>query len=170
MIREAARMTLSGTGMPVVDAREDFLRARRAHLVARAGRRLARRRNRESAPRTAGDLTALPRHAARLEVIPLASIVGTLEPTQLFDARFRPASVLVRPRWERVALAHRKAIPLPPISVLQRPDGYYVVDGRHRVSVALALGHDDIEAYVTQVATLPVDPVSVSGSMAGCAA
>jgi hypothetical protein len=33
--------------------------------------------------------------------------------------------------------------------VLRRPDGYYVVDGRHRVSVARAIGHRDITAWVT---------------------
>jgi ParB-like chromosome segregation protein Spo0J len=55
----------------------------------------------------------------------------------------------VRARWERVALAHRKGIALPPIEVLEREDGYYVVDGRHRVSVARALGHRDIEARVS---------------------
>jgi ParB-like chromosome segregation protein Spo0J len=38
---------------------------------------------------------------------------------------------------------------LPPIVVRKRSDGYYVLDGRHRVSVALALGHKDIDAWVT---------------------
>jgi hypothetical protein len=42
----------SSTGMPVVDAWEDF---------------------------------RVPRGAARLEVIPLKTIVGTLEPTIMFD-------------------------------------------------------------------------------------
>jgi ParB-like chromosome segregation protein Spo0J len=27
-------------------------------------------------------------------------------------------------------------------------DGFYVLDGRHRVSVARALGHDEIEALI----------------------
>lgn len=82
----------------------------------------------------------------------MASIVGTLEPTVHFDARFRPVSEVVRARWERVALAHRRGVGLPPISVLQRDDGYYVVDGRHRVSVARALGHADIDAWVRRAA------------------
>jgi hypothetical protein len=112
------------TGMPVADARDDFLRARRAQV------------------------------AARLEVIPLKTIVGTVEPTIMFDADFRPASELVRTRWERIALAHRRAVSLPPISVLRGEDGYYVVDGRHRVSVALALGRRDIDAWVTPVRTV----------------
>ena len=83
-------------------------------------------------------------------MIPTNAIVGTVEPTIVFDARFRPASEHVRARWERVALAHRTGVSLPPITVLERPDGYYVVDGRHRVSVARALGHRDIDARVTR--------------------
>jgi hypothetical protein len=51
-------------------------------------------------------------------------------------------------RWERVALAHRRGLSLPPIAVKQGPDGYYVVDGRHRVSVALATGRREIDAWV----------------------
>jgi hypothetical protein len=84
----------------------------------------------------------------RLQVICLAAIVGTVDPSPHFDARFRPASPHLRPRWERVALAHRKGAGLPPISVVEGPDGYYVLDGRHRVSVALAAGRREIEALV----------------------
>jgi ParB-like nuclease domain len=110
-----------------------------------------RGRGRPRSPKALDDAAGLPWGAPRLRVIPLAAVVGTLEPTISFDASFRPASELVRARWERIALAHRRGVALPPISVLQRSDGYYVVDGRHRVSVARALGHRDIEAWVTRV-------------------
>jgi len=139
------------TGMPVIDAHEDFARARRAHAAARAARWLTRRRRLPRTPRTLGD-TVGPGGVTRLRVINLAAIVGTMEPTISFDAYFRPATELVRARWERVALAHRRGVPLPPITVLQRPDGYYVVDGRHRVSVARALGFREIEAWVSSAA------------------
>ena len=142
-------MLRHATGMPHIDAREDFARARRAQLAARAARWLPGARGRRSTPRTLDDRDALPRGAPRLRVIPLDAVVGTLEPTISFDAGFRPASELVRARWERIALAHRRGIALPPISVLQRHDGFYVVDGRHRVSVARALGLRDIAAWVT---------------------
>lgn len=135
------------TGMPVLDAQADFRRARRAHVLARVGRSLTRRGG-CSKPPTAEDPVALTGGASRLEVIPLRSIVGTVEPSIHFDDRFRPASEVLRRRWERIALAHRRGDPLPPIVVRKRPDGYYVLDGRHRVSVALALGHTDIDAWV----------------------
>lgn len=131
------------TGLPTLDAQDDFRRARRAAIVARLARRLAGRG--ATMPRP---LAGAPAGTARREVVPLACIVGTLEPSTTFDARFRPTSNLVRTRWERVALAHRKGMALPPISLVRRPEGHYVVDGRHRVSVARALGHRDIEAWV----------------------
>jgi hypothetical protein len=142
-------MLSHASGMPVIDARDDFARARRAHVAARAARWLGRGRRTRSTPRTPADGEALPSGPPRLRVIPLAEIVGTLEPTISFDASFRPASELVRARWQRIALAHRRGVALPPISVLRRPDGYYVIDGRHRVSVARAFRHEDITAWVT---------------------
>lgn len=137
------------TGMPVIDAQADFRRARRAHAIARLGRWLNRRASRPSTPGTLTEADALRGGTTRLEVVALDTIVGTLDPTVHFDARFRPASEMVRSRWERVALAHRRGIALPPIHLRLRCDGHYVVDGRHRVSVAIALGHRDIDAWVT---------------------
>jgi hypothetical protein len=145
-------MIRSATGMPTLDAHSDFVRARRAELMARAARRLRRGRSRSSTPRTLADGDGLAWRRPRLEVIALAEIVGTLEPTTEFDAGFRPTSQLARARWERIAAAHRRGIPLPAITVTAGRDGYYVVDGRHRVSVARALGHREIDAWVTSVA------------------
>jgi hypothetical protein len=146
--------TTHSTGMPVLDARDDFARARRAQLAAR----WLRGRRRPAHPPTLPP-DACPAGAARLEIIPLCSIVGTVEPSPWFDARFRPASERMRARWERVALAHRRGLSLPPIAVKQGPDGYYVVDGRHRVSVALATGRREIDAWggMTGSAALPPD-------------
>ena len=143
-----ASLLTHSTGMPLVDARDDFLRARRAHLRARATRWLTARR-RPNHPRTLRETAARSRRAVRLERIPLDCIVGTVDPSPHFDGRFRPASEHLRRRWERVALARRSGVALPPIAVLREPDGYYVVDGRHRVSVARAVGERDIEALVS---------------------
>jgi hypothetical protein len=140
-------LTDHATGMPVLDAQADFVRARRAYAAARIGRWLMRQKT-GSSPLTFSDVAMPPGGPARLEVVPLRRIVGTLSPTSDYDARFRPASEVVRNRWERIALAHRKGMALPPIAVRERSDGYYVVDGRHRVSVARALGGSDIDAWV----------------------
>ena len=47
-----------------------------------------------------------------------------------------------------MVLAHRPGKTLPPVTLVRRPEGHYVVDGRHRVSVARALKLGDIEAWV----------------------
>ena len=137
------------TGMAILDASSDFQRARRAYLAARLVHWLTPRRRGSSHPRALDGVSALSWHTPRLRVIPLRDVVGTVDATHDFDAQFRPAAPRLAARWQRVALAHRQARPLPPISVIQRPDGYYVIDGRHRVSVARALRHRDIEAWVS---------------------
>ena len=81
--------------------------------------------------------------------IRLDAIVGTVDPTTDFDAGFRPAADRVSSRWQSIARAHRGGRALPPIVVLERPDGYYVLDGRHRVSVARELGHETIDAWAS---------------------
>jgi hypothetical protein len=154
---DAAMFELSTTGVPAIDARADFARARRSHLRARALGWLTGGSRGPRGPRTLGDTAAVPQGAPRAEVVQLKAIVGSVEPSISFDSRFRPASEVVRARWERIALAHRTGISLPPIAVRRSADGYYVVDGRHRVSVALALGHRDIDAWVTDTRS-PVRP------------
>jgi hypothetical protein len=136
------------TGMPVIDASDDFARARRAALVARMVRWLSRRHD-SGAPRTLDHDGWPPCGTPQLRVVPLAEIVGTVEPTNSFDADFRPSTELVRARWEQIALAHHRGVALPPIDVLQQADGYYIIDGHHRVSVARTLGDRNIAAHVT---------------------
>ena len=138
----------AGTGMPALDARADFHRARRAHLAARALTWLPFRRAARAQLRALDGVRALFWTAGRLRVIPLPAIVGTVDATTDFDAHWRPTTDRISGRWQRVALAHRRGRPLPPITVIERPDGYYVIDGRHRVSVARTLGQTDIEARV----------------------
>ena len=141
--------------MAATAARADFQRARRHHLAARARRRLTTRRPSPTRPRDLGDLAALFWRPARLRPIPLEAIVGTVDPTADFDADFRPATDRVSSRWERVARAYRDGRALPPVAVIERPDGYYILDGRHRVSVARALGHRDIDAWASPAPSPP---------------
>jgi hypothetical protein len=146
------------TGMAQADARGDFQRARRSHLLVRARRWLTNRRPSRTRPRDLGGTAALSWRTPSLQAIPLQAIVGTVDATAAFDASFRPATNRIASRWERIARTHREGHPLPPISVLERPDGYYVLDGRHRVSVARALGHADINAWTSPAGPSPPAP------------
>jgi hypothetical protein len=143
-------LSACATGMPVVDAQDDFRRARLRHGVAWMTGGFGRRRG-GRLPSLAGE-AALTASRAELSVVTLDRIVGSVDPAPDFDDRFRPATNRVRRRWERVALAQRTGVGLPPITAVERADGLYVVDGRHRVSVAQARGHRSIDAWVRRAA------------------
>jgi hypothetical protein len=145
------------TGLPSADAQFDFGRARRARAFSRLATRL------RGDP---GDVNvilpfeevvaALGRRGERRlgqQAIDLNSIVGTVDRQREFDRRFRPTSTRVRTRWERIAAAQRRGEAMPPIDVYRIGDVHFVKDGHHRVSVARALGHRDINAYVTEIVT-----------------
>ena len=117
-----------------------------AHADFRRARRRLRRTRR---PRDLGHEVSLYWLPGRRRSIPVEAIVGTVEPTADFDASFRPTSERVAPRWLSIARAHHDGRSLPPIRVIELPDGFYVLDGRHRVSVARALGHAEIEALTS---------------------
>jgi hypothetical protein len=140
-------MTVCHTAMAATGARFDFERARRRHRASGAWRRLTARSLAPARPPDLGEVAALFWRPARLRSIPLEQIVGTVDATPDFDAEFRPTSERVSSRWQRVARARHEGRALPPIAVVERPDGYYVIDGRHRVSVARALGDDAIDAW-----------------------
>jgi hypothetical protein len=134
------------TGFPQADARDDFDRARRQANWARL----------------AGWLRGRP--VARLEVlgevtvgrpcdalVPIGQIVGSVEPTLQFDARFRPTSQLPRFRFERIAAQVRRGDGADAVELFRCGDRYYVDDGHHRIAVARALGQREVWAKVTPV-------------------
>src|SRR4051812_26118949 len=87
------------------------------------------------------------------QVIPLDSIVGTVDRRRgEFDRDFRPAPG-TRGRWERIAEARKRGDAMPAIDVYRIGDLHFVRDGHHRVSVARALRDKDINARVTEVRT-----------------
>ncbi len=148
---------MADTGFPVQDAKSDFSRARRRGVMARLATRLRRE---------PGDVNlilpfeevveALGKRGERMlgvQMIPLDSIVGSVDRRTEFDRSFRPTSQRVRDRWERIAIAQRKGESMPPIQVYRVGGLHFVKDGHHRVSVARAQGRDEIDAQVTEVQT-----------------
>jgi hypothetical protein len=87
------------------------------------------------------------------QVVPLDQIVGSVDRGRDFDRRFRPTSGRSRSRWEQIAAAARRGEAFPPVDLVKVGELYFVRDGHHRVSVARALGRNDIDAYVTDVHT-----------------
>jgi hypothetical protein len=154
------------TGFPRADVEDDFQRARRRQTLARLAQWLRRGPDDVNVILPFDEVVAaLGRRGERrlgLRTIPLDNIVGTVDSTRDFDRRFRPTSGRVRERWERLALAQRRGEPMPPIDVYRVGDLYFVVDGHHRVSIALATGAKTIEANVTEVLT-QLPPTGIRG-------
>lgn len=70
-----------------------------------------------------------------------------------FDPSFLPTTRRQRDRWTRLYTAMVEGGELPPIDVYRVGEGYYVIDGHHRVSVARSLHRDVINARVIDVKT-----------------
>jgi hypothetical protein len=143
--------------MPGLDAQHDFLRARRRATLARLATRLRLEPSDVEMILPYEEVIAalgfVSEHPAGLQVVPIAAIVGTVNRGSDFDRRFRPTSARVRGRWERIATATRRGDAMPPVDLYRVGEIYFVRDGHHRVSVACALGREEIDAYVTDVVT-----------------
>ncbi len=158
------------TGFGGSDAKDDFDRARRRQVLARA-RGTVRGRKRAAAPDDlvplvevvaglGGRVSERPLGVAR---VPIDAVIGTVDRTDGFDRRFLPTSSKGRQRWERVAQAVRRGDTLPPVELYRLGELFFVIDGHHRVSVARALGLAEVEANVTELRTRkPVTGLSVS--------
>jgi hypothetical protein len=154
------------TGLADQDARDDFDRARRRASWAKlAGWLHGRPSSRNRLP-VLGEVTAIPGAAGpgvlRLEferaggvsaesMVPIRQIVGTVEPTRCFDRHFRPTSEAPRTRFERIAAGIRSGHGMDPVDLYRCGDQYYVLDGRHRIAVARALGEHWVLANITDV-------------------
>ena len=158
------------TGLPAADVENDFLRARRRHVLAKLAHRLRREPDDVNLILPYDEvIDALGYEGEKqlgLKTIKLDSIVGTVDSKRDFDRRFRPTSARVRERWEKLALAQRRGASIPPIDVYRIGDLHFVRDGHHRVSIALATDQTTIDAYVTDVRTsLPAKDINRRGDL-----
>ena len=80
--------------------------------------------------------------------VPMCQIRGTESRAGDFDRDFNPLRDHNQGRWQRIAAARQRGKALPPVDLVQVGDLYFVRDGHHRISVAQALGQQDIEAKV----------------------
>ncbi len=156
------------TGLAHQDARDDFDRARRRASWARlTGWLHGRPPGRNRLPVLGAVLTitgaarpgigqpqqervGAPSRTAEA-LVPIAQIVGTVEPTRCFDRYFRPTSELPRTRFERIAANIRSGRGMDPVDLYRCDGQYYVLDGHHRIAVARALGERWILANITEV-------------------
>jgi|SRR5882757_1097224 len=158
------------TGFPLADAENDFLRLRRQQVLSALARRLRFDPDDVNLVLPFDEVVAALGYVGErylgLRVIPLDSVVGSVDRTRDFDRKFRPTSPRVRERWQRIAAAQRRGEAMPPIDVYRVGDLHFVRDGHHRVSVAYAMRQKSIEAYVTEIRTrLPATDIRSRGDL-----
>ncbi len=87
--------------------------------------------------------------------ISLHRIVGSVGRAAELDEHFRSKGRGWSDRHQSIQNMMQAGQPLPPIQVFKFQRGtqpeYYVVDGHHRVAVALKLGFESLHAEITEV-------------------
>ena len=143
--------------METIRAGEDFDAARfkafRRAVSAALTRRARRLASIDEVLEAAG---AEGRSYGGIQEIPVDRIVGSAAShakAEDFDPGFLPMTPRLRYRWTRIYREMVEGAELPPIDVYRVGDGYYVIDGHHRVSVARTLGRPTIMARVIDVRT-----------------
>ena len=137
--------------MVELQAQRDFDRWYRRARRSRLRRFLTRRRG---LPRSLKNLRRRRLGGERLvglRTVAIDRIVGSEGRAADFTAEFMPASAALRARWERVDRAYLQGSPLPPVELLELPDGFYIRDGNHRVSVASFHQQQFVEADVVRL-------------------
>ncbi|MFH2092546.1 MAG: Lrp/AsnC ligand binding domain-containing protein [Pseudomonadota bacterium] len=85
------------------------------------------------------------------QTIALDKITGSVGKYHEFDSRFRPKKHISGKRFRDIKRAMRDGDILPPVSLYQIRNDYYVLDGNHRVSAAKELGWTEIQATVVEL-------------------
>lgn len=89
------------------------------------------------------------RHYAGIKSVQINKIRGSEGRSNDFDNNFRPLSERARDRWSSIFVARLNGTPMPAVDLIQVGDCYFVRDGHHRISVALTIGEQAIDAHVT---------------------
>ncbi len=93
--------------------------------------------------------TVRSRYFVGRQLVPIAQIRGSESRAHDFDGAFRPCARRMAERWCGVAKAWQHGVSLPPVELIRVGEVYFVRDGHHRISVAAALGAQEIDALVT---------------------
>lgn len=86
-----------------------------------------------------------------LATIPLEKIKGSVGRYTDFDQQFRLKGAGAEERLGSLIHAMREGRPLPPISLYQIKDNFYIVDGHHRVTAARELKQSHIQAKILEL-------------------
>ena len=83
--------------------------------------------------------------------VPINKIVGTVGRYRDFDGKFRARNRGGEARFQKILSAMRNGTPLPPVSLYQIKEDYFILDGHHRVAAARELGREVISGRVVEL-------------------
>ncbi|MFT4041867.1 MAG: chromosome partitioning protein ParB [Gordonia sp. (in: high G+C Gram-positive bacteria)] len=145
------------TGFPDADAENDFARMRRQAELARLSQWFTRQPADVNTILPFDEVVAALGRTSEtslgLQQVDVGSIVGSVDRTKDFDRYFRPTSSRIRERWQRLAAAQRRGESMPPVLLYRIGSMHFVIDGHHRVSIAIARQLKTIDAFVTEIHT-----------------
>lgn len=84
-------------------------------------------------------------------LVPIEKIVGTVGRYNDFDCEFRPKRQGENPRLQGIIKAMQAGKSMPPISLYQIKDEFFVLDGHHRLLAAKEVGRDEIHACILEL-------------------
>ena len=84
-------------------------------------------------------------------LVPINKIVGSVGRYHDFDAHFRPKGYDSDERLHDIMKKMREGRPVPPISLYQIKDSYYILDGHHRYAAARELGQSEIRSCILEL-------------------
>ncbi len=84
-------------------------------------------------------------------LVPLDRIVGSVGRYHDFDKQFRTKTGRRDERLKNILNAMRAGKSMPPISLYQIKDDYFILDGHHRFKAAQELGHTEIRSRIVEL-------------------
>lgn len=84
-------------------------------------------------------------------MVPLEKIVGSVGRYHDFDNQFRTPSHHVDDRLKSIISAMKEGKNMPPISLYQIKEGYFILDGHHRFRAAIELERSHIRARIVEL-------------------
>jgi len=84
-------------------------------------------------------------------MVPLDRIVGSVGKYHDFDSQFKTNRVRMDERLESILTAMKTGRNMPPISLYQIKDDYFILDGHHRFQAAKRLGYTEISSCILEL-------------------
>jgi len=84
-------------------------------------------------------------------MVPLTRIVGSVGRYHDFDNQFKTDSVRMDDRLKSIITAMKAGKKMPPVSLYQIKDDFFILDGHHRFQAATKLGYSEILSHIVEL-------------------